>query len=265
MKILYVAEIVGKAGIACCKRVIANLRRERGIDFVIACADGATNGNGLGRGHAAYLHKLGIDVLTTGDCAFYKTDLTEAIDKIPYVLRPDNFVPGAPGFGSRVYKTNDFKIGVGVLLGQSFNNKIHGDSPFYRLPVLLERLHAETPFVLIDFHAAATAEKITLFHAGRGKVSAIIGSHTRIQTADEAVWDGTATLTCAGRTGSINSVGGCDIESRIREYLTGVPDWTRPAWDNCELQGALVDILPDGRASSIERLKIPVPDITPDS
>jgi calcineurin-like phosphoesterase len=129
------------------------------------------------------------------------------------------------------------------------------------LPSLLERLHQETPCVIIDFHAEATAEKRTLFFAADGRCSAVIGSHNRVQTADEQVMPGgTAVITDAGRTGSAESIGGCEIKSRLQEYLTGIPDWTRDAWARPELQGVLIDIDRDGKALSIERIREKVPE-----
>jgi metallophosphoesterase (TIGR00282 family) len=265
MRILYIAEIVGKAGVYALKKCLPELKREKEPDFTIACADGATGGNGLGRNHAAYIRKLGVQVLTTGECCFYKKDLTENLGKIPYVLRPYNLNIEAPGQGSRVYHTGDDnrrgpKIAVAVLLGQSGFNRIHSNNPFSGLPYLLERLRQETPFVIIDFHAQATAEKQTFFAMAEGDCSAVIGSHTRVQTADERLLPGgTAVITDAGRTGSAESVGGCDIESRINEYLSGIPDWTRDAWEKPELQGVIIDIDESGKAFSIERLRMTAP------
>lgn len=260
MKVLYAAELTGKAGIYAFKKAMGELKRRYPFDFLIACADGATGGNGLGRNHAAYLHKLGANVLTLGECCFYKKDLTENIEKLPYVLRPANLNPEAPGFGSRVYKAGGEKIAVAVLLGQSGFSRLHGNSPFAMLPALLERLRQETPYIIIDFHAQSSAEKKALFFEADGKCSAIIGSHTRVQTADETVLSGgTAVISDAGRTGSQESVGGCDIASRIQEYLSGIPDWTKEAWDKPELQGVYIDIGADGKAVSIERVRLPVP------
>jgi len=270
MRVLYVAELVGKAGVYAFKKALPELNRRYPHDFTIVCADGATGGGGLGRNHAAYLHKLGANALTTGECCFYKKDLTENIEKMPYVLRPDNLNPDAPGFGSRIFKAGGAKIAVAVMLGQSGFGRIHSNSPFVHLPVLLERLRLETPYIIVDFHAQASAEKKTLFYAADGMAacgkaaggpcSAIIGSHTRVQTADERVLPGgTAVISDAGRTGSIESAGGCETASRIQEYLTGIPDWTRDAWDKPAVQGVYIDIGADGRARSIERVCIPVP------
>ena len=267
MKILYIAEIVGKAGVYALKKCLPELKKEKKPDFIIACADGATGGNGLGRNHAAYIRKLGVNVLTTGECCFYKKDLTENIAKIPYVLRPDNFNSEAPGIGSRTYyaggdtKTGP-KVAVAVLLGQSGFGRIHGNNPFSGLPALLERLRQETPYVVIDFHALATAEKQTFFAMANGACSAVIGSHTRVQTADERILSGgTAIITDAGRTGSTESVWGCDRDSRIKEYLSGIPDWTKETWEKPALQGLFFELPETGKAVSVERIRVAAPDV----
>jgi metallophosphoesterase (TIGR00282 family) len=252
---------VGKAGIYALKKGLPELRKIHDPDMVIVNADGATGGWGLGRNHAAYIRKLGADVLTTGECCFYKKDLVQNMEKLPYVLRPDNLNPAAPGFGSRIYNAGGRKIAVAVMLGQSGFSRLHGDNPFIKMPVLLERLRHETPFIIVDFHASATAEKLTFFAAADGRCSAVIGSHTRVQSADETILaGGTAVICDAGRTGSLDSVGGSDRETKIKEYLSGIPDWTREAWDRPELQGVLLSLDDKGRAVSIVRIRHPVPD-----
>jgi metallophosphoesterase (TIGR00282 family) len=285
MKILYVAELVGKAGIYALKKALYELNSRYTWDFLIVCADGATGGNGLGRSHAAYIHKLGANAITLGECCFYKKDLTENLEKLPYILRPENLSPGAPGIGSKVFKTESLtkteeeKIAVVVLMGQNGFNRLHSNNPFNAIPdentshkqrsqtsarknvdSLLERLRKQTPYIIVDFHAQASAEKKTFFYAADGHCSAVIGSHTRVQTADETILSGgTAVISDAGRTGSFQSVGGCDTKSRIQEYLTGIPDWTKDAWEAPELQGVYLEIAQDGKAVSIERVRVPVP------
>ena len=144
-------------------------------------------------------------------------------------------------------------------MGQNGFGRLHGNSPFVHLPVLLERLRQETPNIVVDFHAQASAEKKTLFFAADGRCSAVIGSHTRVQTADGGILSGgTAVLSDAGRTGSSESVGGCETASRIAEYMTGVPDWTKDAWGKPELQGVIVEIGVGGKAISIETIRIAV-------
>ena len=259
MKALYVAELVGKSGVFVFKKALKELESRYPWDFLIVCADGATGGNGLGRSHAAYIHKLGADAITLGECCFYKKDFTDNISKMPYALRPENLNQEAPGIGSKVFKAGNEKIAVAVLIGQNCFGRLHANSPFTALPLLLERLKRQTPYVIVDFHAQASAEKKTLFYAADGLCSAVIGSHTRVQTADETILSGgTAVISDAGRTGSLQSVGGCEINSRIKEYISGIPDWTKEAWDAPELQGVYLDIGRDGRALSIERIRVPV-------
>ena len=260
MKILYIAELVGKAGVYALKKGLVELRKRLSWDFLIVCADGATGGNGLGRSHAAYIQKLGANAITLGECCFYKKDLTENLEKIPYVLRPYNLNQEAPGTGLKVFKAGAEKIAVAVLMGQNGFGRLYANNPFTALPSLIERLKHQTPNIIIDFHAQASAEKKTLFYAADGQCSAVIGSHTRVQTADETILEkGTAVISDAGRTGSIQSVGGCDTNSRIKEYLTGIPDWTKEAWEEPELQGVFLELGKNGKALSIERIRVPVP------
>ncbi|MDR2144739.1 MAG: YmdB family metallophosphoesterase [Treponema sp.] len=258
MKILYIAELVGKAGIYALKKGLPSLKETLRPDFTIVCGNGATGGGGLGRNHAAYIRKLGVDVITTGDCCFYKKDLVENIGKIPYVLRPYNLSPASPGSGERLFKAKDSKIAVAVLLGQNDSGRLSPSSPFAVFQPLLERLRNETPYVIVDFHAWASGEKRTFFAAAKGLCTAVIGSHNRVQTADEQLLRGTAVICDAGRTGSAESVGGAEITSRIREYLSGIPDWTREAWGKPEIQGVFIEADSSGRAVSIRRIKSPV-------
>jgi metallophosphoesterase (TIGR00282 family) len=260
LTIAYIAEIIGKVGVYSFKKGLAELKKQRNIDFVIACADGVSSGAGLGRHHAGYMRKLGADVLTTGDCCFFKKDMVENFDKLPYVLRPDNLNTSAPGYGSRIFRVGNQKIAVAVLLGQSGFFRIHADNPFPMIPLLLERLHQETPFVIIDYHASTTAEKKIMMQSVKGKCSALIGSHCKVQTADESIIDGTAYITDAGRTGSLNSVGGMDAESHIRQLRSGIPEWSKEAWDKPEMQGVIIEIDDHGKAESIERIKISLPE-----
>jgi len=264
MKVLYVAEICGKCGITCFVKGIDTLKKKTKADFVIACGDSATNGNGMGRQHAGFLHKKGADLITTGDCCFFKTDLCESFEKLPYVIRPYNLEIEAPGQGSRLCNvgSGSQKIAVAVFLGQSFLYRIHAANPFTRAVKFAEKIRAKTPFVIIDFHAATTGEKGAMFEILAGKCSAVIGSHTKVQTADNRVIPGgTAVISDAGRTGSINSTGGAEIQSKLKEYLTGIPEWTQDAWDAPEIQGVLINIDESGKAQNITRIREKLPGV----
>jgi metallophosphoesterase (TIGR00282 family) len=200
---LYISEIVGKAGIWCVKNTLSGLMKKEKPDLVIANADGATGSYGLGKQHAGYLRKMGIDVITGGECIFYKKDLVEGFDTAPYVLRPYNFPSESPGRGWRLVQAGKVKVAVVSMIGRAGFNRVHGENPFTALPALSDRLHNETPYIIVDFHASATAEKQAFFHYADGKVSAVIGSHGRVQTSDETILPlGCGVITDAGRTGS---------------------------------------------------------------
>lgn len=237
----------------CVKSRLASLKEDLDIDFVIASADGATGGFGLGKNHSIYLHKLGVDVLTSGECIYYKKDMVTHIAKAPYVLRAANYPYGNPGRGWNVFSVNDRKIAVINLLGQSGFTRVHLNNPFLLVENIIEKISAETKTIFIDFHASTTAEKYTMFYYLDGKVSAVLGSHTKVLTADASVLQGgTAVIAGTGRTGSQYSVGGLDPEIEIRKFLTQIHEQSRITWQNLELQGVLVETDDQGRAVAIE-------------
>jgi metallophosphoesterase (TIGR00282 family) len=261
LRILYVSEIVGKAGIWCVKSALPALKLAEKPDLVVANADGATGSYGLGRQHAGYLRKLGIDVITGGECLYYKKDLVEGIDSLPYVVRPANYPPESPGRGFRFAQAGSSRVAVVSMLGRVGFSRVHAENPFTALPALAERLARETPYIIVDFHACATAEKQAFFHHAAGKVSAVIGSHGRVATSDETILaGGTACITDAGRTGSLDSVGGSDPAPKIREYIACVPDWSRDAWERPVLQGVVLDLDGAGKATEIRRFSIAAPE-----
>jgi metallophosphoesterase (TIGR00282 family) len=264
IRILYVAEIVGKAGVFTVKKLLGDARRELGADFVIGNADSATGGAGLGRQHAVYLRKLGLEAITTGECCYYKRDIVEHMPKAPYLLRPANYPYGNPGRGYKVFTCGTakgpVKVAVVQLLGQAGFPRVHLANPYQAIVDLSRKLKEETPVVVLDFHAATTAEKQTMARHAGALVSAVIGSHTKAQTADACVVrGGAAYITDAGRTGSLMSVGGLDPATRIGEYLSGISAWAKDGKDGLELQGCILEIGEDGKALSMESLRIPCP------
>jgi 2',3'-cyclic-nucleotide 2'-phosphodiesterase len=258
VRILFIGEIVGKSGVWVVKELLPRIREEHRIDFVIADGEGATGGFGIGKNHAVYLHKLGIDAITTGECSYYKKDIVEHFNRSPYMIRPANYPPRNPGRGFMVFEKNGRKIAVVSLLGTAGFKRVHLKNPFSLLPKLLEAITPETNAIIVDFHAVTTAEKATMFAMADGKVSAVIGTHTKGMTADERVLPGgTAVLTDAGRTGSLLSVAGLDPEIEIRKLTTLVHEYSKEAWAGLELQAVIVEIGEDGKSTSIERLRIP--------
>jgi len=259
IRVLYIGEIVGKAGVYCIKQALGPLKSEKNIDFVIANGEGATGGFGIGKNHSIYLPKLGVDVITAGEKVYFKKDMVPHIAKAPYILRPANYPPANPGRGWRTYQVGETRIAVICLLGQSSFNRVHLSNPFTFLPELVSRAREETNIIILDFHASTTAEKYSMFHHADGLVSAVIGSHTKVLTADEHIKPkGTAVICDTGRTGSFLSVGGFDPAVEIQQFLTQIPERSNECWDTLELQGVLVDIGDDGKAEHIERVKYPV-------
>lgn len=257
-RILYVGEIVGKAGVFTLKKLLPEAKRAARADFVIGNADSATGGAGLGRQHAVYLHKLGLNVITMGDCCYYKRDIVEHMAGAPYLIRPANYPYGNPGRGYKVFATPTGPIAVVQLLGQAEFSRVHLANPLQAVLDLSRKLREESRIVILDYHAATTAEKLTMARHADGLVTAIIGSHTKALTADARILPGgTAYITDAGRTGSILSVGGLDPETRIGEYMRGIPAWAKDGAKGLELQGVVVEAGEDGRATSVETLRIP--------
>lgn len=257
MNLLYISEITGKAGIALVKKLMPRLREKYCPDIIIGNANSATGCGGLGIQHAGYLRKLGIECITGGDSIFNRKDLTEALDRLPYVLRPVNLPDCSPGKGWRFINLQNpaKKIAVVSAIGQIGQHRIFADNPFVKLEHLITFLSKETDTVIIDFSASATAEKQTLIHLLAGKVSAIIGSGTKVPTSDESIFAGrTAYITDSGRTGSFNSVGGYEPSYKIQEYLKGLPDFGRDCWTRPVLQGVNIRFDDSGAAAGIERI-----------
>lgn len=253
MRILYVAEPVGKPGVFALRHTLADLRQEFQPDFVIGGGDGTTGGFGLGKNHAFYLHKLGLQAITLGECAYFKKDLHPMMPTLNFVLRPANFPESAPGHGYRVYHTRAGKVAVVSLLGQSGYHKTHLPSPFTVLESLLPALRRETSHIVVDFHAATSAEKGTFFHWADGRVSAVIGSHQKVPTADARVQkQGTAVITDAGRSGSLQSVAGFAPGREIERFLTGVPERSAECWNHLVVQGVFLETDGSGKTTSIQ-------------
>lgn len=256
LRLLYIAEVVGKTGLACVRTLLPALRVELGAHLVVANGDGATGGFGMGWNHAQSLRRAGVDVLTTGECVYYKKDMVPQIGAAPWILRAVNYPHANPGRGWAILEAAGRKIAVVSLLGITGFTRTHLANPFHLMPRLAARLGGQASAVVVDFHACTTAEKGTLFHHLDGSVSAVIGSHAKVVTADERILPGgTAVITDAGRTGSSRSVGGLEPETEIRKLLTQIHEKSKPAFDEPELQGLVVDIAPDGRAVYIERIR----------
>jgi 2',3'-cyclic-nucleotide 2'-phosphodiesterase len=206
-----------------------------------------------------FLHKLGVNIITTGEKTYYKIDMVEHIAKNTHILRPANYPNGNPGRGYRISEIKNLKVAFITLLGNSEFPKTHLANPYIAINTLLEKLKSETPLVFLQFHAATTAEKVTMAYHVEGRATAMIGTHTKVLTADARILPkGTAMITDTGRCGSTLSVGGFDPTIEIARHISQIPSRSMDAWAGIELQGAIVECGEDGKALTIETIRIPV-------
>lgn len=256
MKILFIGDIVGSPGREAIKKLVGSLRQELKIDFVIANAENASGGSGVTSKVAEELFSSGVDVLTSGDHIWKKSEIFELINREERILRPLNFPSGTPGRGANVFKTkNGLKVGVINIAGRVFMDAL--ECPFRTALKACEELRKETKIIILDMHAEATSEKVALGWYLDGKVSAVLGTHTHIQTADEKILPkGTAYISDVGMTGPYDSVIGRRVEDVLTRFLSSIPVRFEVAEGNVQLHGALVDIDEEtGLARSILRIQ----------
>lgn len=256
MKILFIGDIVGSPGREAIKKLVGPLRQELKIDFVIANAENASGGSGVTSKVAEELFSSGVDVLTSGDHIWKKSEIFELINREERILRPLNFPSGTPGRGANVFKTkNGLKVGVINIAGRVFMDAL--ECPFRTALKACEELIEETKIIILDMHAEATSEKVALGWYLDGKVSAVLGTHTHIQTADEKILPkGTAYISDVGMTGPYDSVIGRRVEDVLTRFLSSIPVRFEVAEGDIQLHGALVDIDEEtGSARSILRIQ----------
>lgn len=256
MKILFIGDIVGSPGREAVKKLLPALKQEYALDFVIANAENAAGGSGITAKVAQELFDSGVSALTSGDHIWKKREIFEIIGKEERILRPVNFPSGAPGSGAGLFKTkNSVNVGVINVQGRVFMEAL--DSPFKTALAACEALSKDTKIIIVDMHAEATSEKVALGWYLDGRVSAVVGTHTHIQTADEKILPaGSAYITDAGMTGPYDSVIGRKIEDVLERFLTSVPVRFEVALTNVQLHGVVLDIDEDtGKARSIVRIQ----------
>jgi metallophosphoesterase (TIGR00282 family) len=236
---------------------VPELRKKRCLDFVIANAENIAGGSGLTPETADELLNSEVDALTSGDHIWKKKEIYEKLNKDHRILRPANYPESCPGRGAACIKNSSGKIiGVINVLGRVFMDHADG-CPFRTVEKALKELSKTTNIILVDIHAEATSEKIALGRFVDGKASAIFGTHTHVQTADEKVLpQGTAYITDLGMTGPQDSVIGRKVGSIIEHFMTCMPTKFEIGDKDVELQGAIVEIdEKSGKALSIERIK----------
>ncbi len=241
VNILFLGEIVGRCGIGALKNGLGAIKTKYDIDYTIINGEGMTNGYGIGKAHSVQLGKLGVDLVTGGEKLFYKPDMVEFMQHCSFILRPLNYPPLCPGKSVKNIAVRDTQILVINLLGNS-SMKIAVQNAFVAIDSFLKKVEND-PIILLVYHASTTAEKATMLHYLDGRVQAVIGTHTKVLTADDTVTDkGTAFISDIGRVGSFMSVGGFDSETEIRKYRRQIPIRSREAWLDPRLQGVVVTI-----------------------
>ena len=252
---MFIGDIVGEPGRRAVTKLLPGLRRRHELDLVIANGENSAGGSGITPKMAEEIFAAGVDIITSGDHLWDQKEVMGLLQSESRFLRPLNYPQGTPGRGSVVYQVNNQPpVAVINLQGRTFMPSL--DNPFICARAEVERLRANTNIIFVDFHAEATSEKAALGRMLDGQVSAVIGTHTHVQTADEQIFPGgTAFLSDAGFTGPHESVIGREIEPIIKRFLTLQPQKFTVAERDVKLQGALIEINSHtGKAEKITRV-----------
>lgn len=262
MKLLFIGDIVGRPGRRVVKEFLPTLREQYALDFVIANGENSAGGSGITPETAGEIFSAGVDVITSGDHLWDQKEVTALLANEKRFLRPLNYPPNTPGRGSGVFPVQSSKLkvqgslSIGVLNAQGRTFMPPLENPFLLAAEEVERLREQTKIIFVDFHAEATSEKIAFARFLDGQVSAVVGTHTHVQTADEQIFPGgTAYLSDAGFTGPQESVLGRDIEPVIKRFVTNMPQRFEVAKERVRLHGVVIEIdEASGKALKIERV-----------
>jgi len=256
VRILFLADVFGSAGRRAVEDRLPRLRTELGAGFCVVNGENAADGRGLTPRLADRLLAAGADVVTLGNHVWARDELAPYLATSERVIRPANVAGGSPGHALAVRPAADgTPVAVVNLLGSLFLDVPHG--PFEVVDELVEEARGEARVVVVDFHAEATSEKVALARWLDGRVTAVVGTHTHVQTSDARVQPGgTAAITDAGMTGPHDSVIGVEAALAIARMRTGMPVRFRPAEGGVRIEGVVIDCEPDGRATAIEALRV---------
>lgn len=262
VNLLFIGDIVGRPGRRAVQTLLPALREQHRLDFVIANGENSAGGAGLTPKTAAEILAAGVDVITTGDHVWDQKEVFDVLAAEPRCLRPLNYPPGTPGQGSGVFEIRNPQSeernlpSVAVLNAQGRTFMPPLENPFLVVPPEIARLRQRTPVVFVDFHAEATSEKIAFARMLDGQVSAVVGTHTHVQTADEQIFPGgTAFLSDAGFTGPHESVLGREIQPVIQRFITNLPQRFEVATERVILHGIVIEVDDaTGRARRVQRI-----------
>jgi len=258
VRILFVADVIGSPGRRTAKGLLRLVRGETKADMVVLNGENSAGGFGITPEIVAEFLDLGVDVITTGNHVWDKSEILPVLDREPRLLRPANYPPGNPGRGATVVEAGGVRVGVINLQGRIFMTPI--DDPFRAADAIIAEMKERADVLVVDFHAEATSEKQAFTHYVDGRVSAVVGTHTHVQTADERILPrGTAAITDLGLTGGLDGVIGMKAEISLHRQLQQTRgERMQPADGELHLQGAVVELDPaTGRARSIERVSVP--------
>jgi metallophosphoesterase (TIGR00282 family) len=263
LTILFLGDIVGEPGRAAVIARLPELKEKHALDFVIVNGENAAGGRGITGKITIDLLRAGVSVITTGDHIWDQKDIFSFLDLEPRLLRPLNYPAGAPGNGSIVLETIKGKIGVIDVQARTFMQPIL-ENPFRAVEKAVTKIREETKNIIVDVHGETTSEKIAMGRFLDGKVSAVIGTHTHVQTADEQIFPGGTAFMCdAGMCGPINSILGRTIEPIMNRFISNLPASFPVAGGEVRLRGALMEIDEStGRAVRITRVDEPGPSKT---
>jgi metallophosphoesterase (TIGR00282 family) len=255
VKLLFIADIVGQPGRRAVTEIVPQLREQYALNVVVANGENSAGGSGITVKTAEEIFAAGVDVITCGDHLWDQKEVIGLLEGERRFVRPLNYPPGTPGQGSTIFQTPGLPpVAIMNLQGRTFMPPL--ENPFHAALAEVERLRQTTKIIFIDMHAEATSEKIALARMLDGRVSAVIGTHTHVQTADEQIFPGgTAFLSDGGFTGPHESVLGREIEPIIRRFMTNMPQKFEVAKERVLLQGAVVEIDEQtGQAKGIQRV-----------
>jgi len=259
LRILFIADVVGSPGRRALEQRLRAIRDEHAIDVCVVNGENAADGIGITPRLAEQLLAMGVDAITLGNHAFRRTEIGPYLETSDRVIRPANTARSTPGRGLMIVPAaNGASVGVINVLGSLFLHP--ATSMFEMIDDLVEEARKETPVVLVDVHAEATSEKAALARWLDGRVTAVVGTHTHVQTSDATILPkGTAFITDAGMTGPHDSVIGVEADLAIRRMRTGLPVRFETAHGGVRIEGAVVECDAEtGRASSIEAIRVPV-------
>lgn len=257
MRLLFIGDIVGRPGREMLEKWLPRLKQQYQPNLTIVNGENSSGGKGISKKVVKFLFELGVNGITLGNHTWDNKEIFEFIEDETKVIRPANFPEGTPGRGYTYIRYNDIEIGLVNLMGRTFLPPI--DCPFRSADRIIEEMRKRTKIIFVDFHTEATSENLAMGWYLDGKVSAVVGTHTHVQTADERILpNGTAYITDVGMTGPMDGILGVDREAVIKKFITQLPVRFEVAGgDHMQLNAALIDVnKATGKAEKIQRIFI---------